>query len=174
MLNGIKNTLKLIGNALAFANAGEMLTEEQKVEILAQQRSCPVTPEAIPPRVVLASYGEFSSASVNHAIALCHKKKAMLDLLCVSPPNSKTATPLSQLLSLIETENDLDFQITRRQGDLLTVTDAYLRTRKDTLMILINVSDHLRNRAKRYRRTGKWFRTTSLPAVTLIDDLVHI
>ncbi len=175
MLKGIKDILKAMGDALTFTDAGEMLTEEQKTEVLARHKGpCPIAPDVVPPRLVLAGYEKFSLEAVNHAIALCREKKAMLDLLYVSPENGKVEAQLLQVLPLLEAENDLDFQITRRHGDLLAVTDAYLRARQDTLMILISVSDHLRNRAKRYRRTGKWFRTTQLPAVKLIDDVIHV
>ena len=38
MLDGIKDILKTMGKALTFANAGEMLTNNQKVEVLGRPK----------------------------------------------------------------------------------------------------------------------------------------
>lgn len=95
----------------------------------------------------------------------------MLDLLCVSPKVSENPQ-LVTVLPRLESETNLDFQVTRRCGDLFTVIDGYLRVRQDTLMLLINVSDQFRNHAKRYQRTGKWFHTTQFPVVKLIDEVM--
>lgn len=175
MLKDIKDILKTMGEALTFADAGEMLTEEQKTEVLAHRKSpYPIIPDAAPPRVVLAGDEEFAPEAVECAIALCRENKAMLDLLYVSPEGSEADAHLATLLPQLGAETDLDFQITRRHGDLLAVTDTYLRARQDTLVIVINVSESLRNRAERYKRTGRWFRTARLPAVKLIDDVIHV
>ncbi len=173
MLEGIKDILKTMGEALTFAHGGEMLSDDQKAEVLARHKgSWPIAPDAAPPRVVLAGDEAFAPEAVARAIALCREKNAMLDLLCVSPQGS-AANHVVTALPRLESETDLDFQITRRQGDLLIVIDTYLRTRQDTLLILINISDHLRNRTERYRRTGKWFQSSRLPEVELIDDVIH-
>ncbi len=175
MLKGIKDVLKTMGEALAFADAGEMLPGGQKARVLARQKGpCPIASDAVLPRVVLAGDEEFPSSAVEHAIALCREKNAMLDLLCVSPKGNGTIKHLATAWPRLESEIELDFQVVHRHGELLAVTDAYLRARRDTLMILISVSDRLRNRAERYRRTGKWFRTTQLPVVELIDEVVHV
>ncbi len=169
MLKGIKDILKTMGEALAFADTGEMLTDGQKNEVVARKKgSCLISSDAVLPRVVLAGDEEFSPEAMEQAIALCREKNAMLDLLCVSPKGNGTIMHLATAWPRLESEIELDFQVAHRQGELLAVTDAYLRARRDTLMILINVSDRLRNRAERYRRTGKWFRTTQFPAVELI------
>ncbi|GMR08528.1 MAG: hypothetical protein BMS9Abin26_1533 [Gammaproteobacteria bacterium] len=174
MLKGIRDILKTIGEALTFADAGEMLSEEQKAEILDRHKGpWPIAPNKVPHRVVLAGNEAFSPEAVEHAIALCRENKAMLDLLYVSPEGSEADVPLSTVLPRLVAETDLDFQITRRHGDLLVVTDTYLHARQDTLMIVINVSKCLRDRAERYQRTGKWFQTERLPAVKLIDDVIH-
>ncbi len=174
MLKGIKDMLKTIGEALTFADAGEMLSKEQKAEVLDRHKGpWPIAPNAVLHRVVLAGNEAFAPEAVERAIALCRENKAMLDLLYVSPEGSQVDVPLSTVLPRLVAETDLDFQITRRHGDLLLVTDTYLHARQDTLMIVINVSKSLRNRAERYRRTGKWFRTARLPAVKLIDDVIH-
>lgn len=174
MLKGVNDILKTMGEALIFADAGEMLTEDQKAAILARSKRLFTTAsDALPPRVVLAGDEELLPESVDRAIAMCLEKKAMLDLLYVSPEGSKADARLSTVLPRLVAETDLDFQLTRRHGDLLAVTHAYTCVRRDTLMILINVSDRLRDRAERYRRNGRWLRSTQLPAVELIDDAVH-
>jgi len=175
MLKGIKDILKTMGEALTFADAGEMLTEEQKAEVLARHKG-PITiaPEATPPRVVLAGDEAFTPEAVERAIALCRESKAMLDLLYVSLEGSEADTHLSTVLPQLLAETDLDFQITRRHGDLLAVTDTYLRARQDTLMTVINVSANLRKRAEQYRRTGKLYRTSKPSAVELIDNVIHV
>lgn len=173
MLKNIKDIFKTMGEALTFANIGEMLTDDQKSDVLFAQHKEPRrnTPDIVLPRVVLAGDEEFSPETVEHAIALCLEYRAILDLLCVSMEGGGSSVHLETVLPRLESEFDLDFQVTRRQGDLLVVTDAYLRTRRDTLMILVNVNHRLRNRTERYRRTGKWFRTTQLPTVQLVGDV---
>ncbi len=175
MLKGIKDILKTMGEALTFADVGEMLTEEQKVEVLAHRKSpFPIAPDAAPLTVVvLAGDEEFAPEAVECAIALYRKNKAMLDLLYVSPEGSEADAHLSTLLPRLGAETNLDFQITRRHGDLLAVANTYLGARQDTPMMVINVSESLGNRAGRYKRTGRWFRTAKLPAVKLIDDVIH-
>lgn len=74
----------------------------------------------------------------------------------------------------IEAETWLDFQVIRRQGDLLAVADNYLRTRHDTLVILLSVGESLRQRAGYCRSTVRWFRNSSLPAVKLMDDVIRV
>ncbi len=155
MLKGIKDILKTMGEALTFADAGEMLTGKQKAELLDRHKgSWPIAPDVVSPRVVLADDEAFTPEAVDHAIALCRKNKAMLDLLYVSPKGSEADTHLSTVLPRLLAEIDLDFQITLKHGDLLAVTDTYLRTQQDILMTVINVSANLRNRAEQYRRTG--------------------
>lgn len=173
MLKGIKGIMNTMGEALTFADAGEMLTAEQKTEMLARHQSrFQIAPDALLPRVVLAGDEELAPASVERAIAMCRENNAMLDLLYVSPEGSRAIKQLATVLPRLQAEPGLDFQVTRRQGDLLVVTENYLRARKDTLMILISVSEHLRSRAERYRRTEKWSRTSRLPAVELIGDVI--
>jgi len=47
MLEGIKNILRKMGEGLSFANAGEMLTAEQKAKVLARdKRPSRTAPEA--------------------------------------------------------------------------------------------------------------------------------
>ena len=169
MLKGIKDILKTMGEALTFADAGEMLTGKQKTELLARhQRPWPISFDAVPPRVVLASDEKFVTAVVERAIALCRENKAMLDLLYVSPERSEANAHLSTVLPRMIAETDLDFQVTRRYGDLLVVTKNYLRARRDTLMILISVSESLRNRAASYQRMDRWARKTKYPEVKLM------
>lgn len=79
-----------------------------------------------------------------------------------------------QVLPRIEAEAWLDFQVTRREGDLLAVADKYLRTRRDTLVILPGVGESLRQRAGYCRSTGRWFRNSGLPAVKLMDDIIRV
>ena len=43
------------------------------------------------------------------------------------------AATLTEALPRLASEVGLDFQVTRRQGDLLSEVDAYLRLRRDTL-----------------------------------------
>jgi len=122
----------------------------------------------MPPRVVLAGDGELAPESMERAIALCRENNAMLDLLYVSSESNGAAIHLAAVLPRLEAETDLDFQITRRRGDLLTVTENYLRVRQDTLMIVISVSESLRNRAASYQRMNRWARETKYPEVKLM------
>ncbi|GMR21679.1 MAG: hypothetical protein BMS9Abin36_2283 [Gammaproteobacteria bacterium] len=169
MLKGIRDILKTMGEALSFANTGEMIPDEQKAEVMARhKRPFPIAPGAAPPRVVLAGDGELAPESMERAIALCRENNAMLDLLYVSSEGSSAAIHLATALPRLEAETDLDFQITRRQGDLLVVTENYLRVRQDTLMILVNVSESLRNRATSYQRMSRWARETKYPEVKLM------
>ncbi|MGD8783566.1 MAG: hypothetical protein PVG75_03970 [Thioalkalispiraceae bacterium] len=144
MLKLIKDVLKQMGDGLAFTYAGEMLDVDQKTETLDKAETAP---GALPDRVVLAGDSEFTPETMQRAIALCRKKNAMLDLLCVSPRNN-SFIDLTATLTYLESEMDLDFQVTRRYGTLMDVARRYAHARRDTLMTLINVSDPMQQQAK--------------------------
>ncbi len=77
MLKDIKDLLKTMGDALTFAGAEELLSEERKVEILARHKGpFPIAPDAVPPGVVLADDEELPSEEMEHAIGPCLAKKA--------------------------------------------------------------------------------------------------
>jgi hypothetical protein len=94
----------------------------------------------------------------------------MLDLLCISPAEAGHPETLTEVLPRLASETGLDFQVTRRRGDLLAEVDSYLRLRRDTLIILLHVGDGLRRRAERYSQGGCWFRTRRMPAVSLYEE----
>ncbi len=72
MLRSINDMLKTMGEALAFANAGEMLTEKQKARMLApQQKRYSTVSDAMLSQGTLASDEEFATEAVDCTIALC-------------------------------------------------------------------------------------------------------
>ncbi|EGV52699.1 hypothetical protein [Candidatus Endoriftia persephone] len=175
MLKGIKEILKTMGEALTYADAGEMLLAEQKAEVLARStRFIPGIADTVQPSVVLAGDEVFGPVAVERAIALCREKNAMLDLLYVSPQGGTATIGLAEVLTRLEGEIDLDFQVTRRHGDLLVELDNHLRTRQAVHEVVLDVSEGLRSRAETYRRTEQWPRTSSRPEVVLTDDAVHV
>jgi len=170
MLKIIKDILKTMGEGLTFADAGELRPDEEKVEMLARHGgTLSITTDVLPPRVVLASDETFSPETMEHAIALCLENGALLDLLYVTPVGNDTNLPLATVLAQLESEPELDFQVTRRHGDLLAMIDDYLRARQDIVMILINVNARLRMRAAQYQRSGKWSHSPGHPEVEVID-----
>lgn len=172
---GIRSILKTMGEALTLANAGEMLTDSTKAEVLGNfAGSFPQAPDAVFPRVVVASDSGFAADIVEQGIELCHEKRAMLDLLCTWSGDSVPQRPLAQVLPRLEAETWLDFQVTRRQGDLLAVADDYLRARRDTLVILLHVGESLRQRVECYRRSGRWFHDTAQPVVKLAESIIRV
>ena len=73
MLKSINDMLKTMGEALAFANAGEMLTEKQKARVLApQQKRCSTVSDAMLSQGTLASDEAFATETVDGSVALCH------------------------------------------------------------------------------------------------------
>jgi hypothetical protein len=161
-----------MGEALTLADSGEMLAGSDKHAALERfQGSYPVAPDAVLPRVVVASDRKFTPGILQQGIELCHEKQAMLDLLCISPAEAEHPETLTELLPRLVSETGLDFQVTRRRGELLAEVDSYLRLRRDTLIILLHVGDDLRRRAERYRHRGRWFRTSRKPAVSLYDEI---
>jgi hypothetical protein len=174
MLQSIKDILRKMGDGLAFANAGELLSGEQKTRVLSRyENAFPAAPDAPPPRVVLAGDEVFAGEAVDRAIALCHEKQAMLDLLWVSPEGNQGTIHLDTMLPRLESETGLDFQVTRRYGELPDVVENYLRSRRDILKLLISVSERLRRQAELHRRTERWSLTSRLPGVELIDEAAH-
>jgi hypothetical protein len=160
-----------MGEALALADAGEMLAGTDKHAVLDRFRGhYPTAPDAVLPRVVVASDRKFTPGILQQGIALCHEKQAMLDLLCISPAEAGHPETLTEVLPRLASETGLDFQVTRRRGDLLAEVDSYLRLRRDTLIILLHVGDGLRRRAERYSQGGCWFRTRRMPAVSLYEE----
>jgi len=172
MLQEIRKILKTMGEGLAFADAGEMLTDEQKSEVLSRRkRPSSIVPDAQLPRVVLASDETFSSRVLERAIALSCEKNAMLDLLCVTPEGSNATVSLATVLPRLELETDLDFQITRRCGELLVVAEHYIYSRQDILMILLNVGEGLKKQAASQKYTDRWLRVKECPVVELSGDM---
>ena len=177
MLKDIKNVMKIMGEAMSFSNVGEMLTQKQKSEVMIGQKKSPPIAADQPQtqtRVLLVGDEEFSSNAVERAIALCRKRNTMLELLCISSENSDANEQLPHVVSLLETANDLEYQITRRYGNLRVETDAYLNSRHDDLVVIVNASDHLRNQMGKPPFKRKCFRTQRLSTVELSDDVIHI
>jgi hypothetical protein len=161
-----------MGEALALADAGEMLSDAGKNSLLGRfQGSYPMAPDAVLPRVVIASDQYFTPGILKQGIELCREKQAMLDLLCISQGEAVRSAALTEVLPRLASETGLDFQITRRQGDLLSEVDSYLRLRRDTLIILIQVGEDLRRRAERYLQRGRWSRTSHMPAISLYEEV---
>ena len=172
-LKALRSMLRTMGEALALADAGEMLSDAGKNAVLGRfQGSYPLVPGAPPPRVVIASDQDFSPGIVEHGIELCRENRAMLELLCISSGGDIRPAQLTGALPRLVSETRLDFQITRRQGDLLSEVDTYLRLRRDTLIILIQVGEDLRRRAERYLQVGRrGGQSSRMPAVSLYGEV---
>jgi hypothetical protein len=161
-----------MGEALTLAGAGEMLTDTDKDAVLGRFRgSYPVAPDAVLPRIVLASDQHFTLGILSQGIELCNENSAMLDLLCISRREGGCPVTLTEVLPRLASEPGLDFQVTRRQGELLAEVDSYLRLRRDTLIILIQVGADLRRRAERYRQGLRWSSAGQQPAVSLYEEI---
>ena len=114
-----------MGAALTLADAGEMLSDADKNSVLGRlQGRYPLAPDAILPRVVIASDQEFTRGFVAHGIELCRENSAMLDLLCISPGEETRPSQLTEALPHLASAAGLDFQVTRRRGDLLGEVDT--------------------------------------------------
>lgn len=75
MLKTIKDILRTMGEALSFANAGEMLSDNQKAEVLSRCKDpYPVSLNVAPSRVILVSDEDFTLEGVERAISQCHEK----------------------------------------------------------------------------------------------------
>jgi len=161
-----------MGEALTLADSGEMLSDASKNAVLGRfQESCPLAPDAVSPRVVIASDQDFTPGIVEHGIELCRENRAMLELLCIYPGEAARSAQLTEALPRLVSEARLDFQVTRRQGDLLREVDTYLHLRRDTLIMLIHVGEDLRRRAERYRQGGRWSHSSQGPAVSLYEEV---
>jgi hypothetical protein len=171
-LKTLRSILRTMGAALTLANAGEMLSDASKSAVLGRfQGSYPLAPDAVLPRVVIASDQDFTPGIVEHGIELCRENRAMLELLCIYPGECARSAQLTAALPRLASETGLDFQVTRRQGELLSEVDTYLRLRRDTLIILIHVGADLRRRAERYRQGGRWSHSSRMPAVSLYEEV---
>lgn len=172
LLKTLRNILRTMGEALTLADAGEMLGEASKNAVLGRfQGSYPEAPDAVLPRIIVASDQHFTPGILEQGIELCNENRAMLDLLCISRGESDRTVTLTEALPRLTCEAGLDFQVTRRQGDLLVEVDTYLRLRRDTLIILIQVGEDLRRRAERYRRGWRRGSSNQMPAVSLYEEV---
>ncbi len=72
MLKSINAILKTMGEALAFANTGEMLSEKQKSNVLStpQKHTSATSTSSCPPKTI-ACDEDFAIESVDSTIALC-------------------------------------------------------------------------------------------------------
>jgi hypothetical protein len=171
-MKGIRHILHTMGEALTLASAGEMLTDTDKDAVLERfPGRYPVAPDAVLPRVVVASDQHFTPGLLRQGIELCNENRAMLDLLCISRRERGSPVTLTEVLPRLASEPGLDFQVTRRQGDLLVEIDAYLRLRRDTLIILIQVGEDLRRRAECYRQGLRWSSASQKTAVSLYEEV---
>ena len=149
-----------------------MLTDTGKHDVLERfQGSYPTAPNAVLPRIIVASDQHFTPGILEQGIELCNANMAMLDLLCISRRAGDRTVTLTEVLPKLASETGLDFQVTRRQGDLLVEVDTYLRLRRDTLIILIQVGEDLRRRAERYRQGMRWSSSSQMPAVSLYEEV---
>jgi hypothetical protein len=169
----LRRMFRTMGEALTLADAGEMLSAADKNAVLARlPGSYPLAPGAVPPRVVIASDQDFTPGIVEQGIELCRENRAMLELLCICSGGNIRPAQLMEALPRLVSETRLDFQVTRRQGDLLSEVDTYLRLRRDTLIILIQVGADLRRRAERYLQVGRrGGRSSRMPAVSLYEEV---
>jgi hypothetical protein len=78
---------------------------------------------------------------------------------------------LTEALPHLASAAGLDFQVTRRRGDLLGEVDTCLRLRRDTLIVLIHVGDDLRRRAERYHQRWRRNLASRLAAVSFYEDV---
>jgi len=73
MLKNIKDILKTMGEALTFANAGEMLGKKEKGKVLAaQQKHLSTQSDAMPSQKTLTGNQGFAIESIDSPIALHH------------------------------------------------------------------------------------------------------
>jgi hypothetical protein len=171
-LKTLRKILRTMGEALTLADAGEMLGEAGKNAVLGRFRgSYPEAPDAVLPRIIVASDQHFTPGILAQGIELCNENRAMLDLLYISRGEGDRTLTLTEVLPRLACETGLDFQVTRRQGDLLVEVDTYLRLRRDTLIILIQVGEDLRRRAERYRQGMRWSSSSQVPAVSLYEEV---
>jgi hypothetical protein len=133
-MKGLMRIFHNMGEALTLASAGEMLTDRDKHAVLGRFRgSYAAAPDAMLPRVVVASDQPFAPGILQQGIELCNENRALLDLL--------------------------------------VEVDSYLRLRRDTMLILIQVGEELRWRAERYRRGLRWGSARHKPAVSLYEEV---
>ena len=171
-MKGIRHILQAMGEAFAFADAGEMLGEAGKNAVPGRfQGSYPEAPDAVLPRIIVASDQHFTPGILEQGIALCNENRAMLDLLCISRGEGDCTVTLTEPLPRLTCETGLDFQVACRQGDLLVEVDSYLCLRRDTLIILIQAGEELRRLVERYRRCRRRGRSNQMPAACLYEEV---
>lgn len=161
-----------MGNAFILEYADELLPIKQKKELLGRNAASSVLNTAIP-RVVLVSDEGFSTEALERAIALCKEKNAMLDLLCVTSKGDNSIMSLATVWPLLENKTDLDFQVTRRNGDLLVEIKNYIRERPDISTLLISVSKKMRNRLEQYKKSKNSLIAMKTPEVKLLDGSIY-
>jgi hypothetical protein len=159
-MKGIRHILHTMGEALTLASAGEMLTDTDKDAVLGRfPGRYPVAPDAVLPRVVVASDQHFTPGLLRQGIELCNENRAMLDLLCISRRERGSPVTLTEVLPRLASEPGL------------VEIDAYLRLRRDTLIILIQVGEDLRRRAECYRQGLRWSSASQKTAVSLYEEV---
>lgn len=148
MFKDIKKILNSIGDGLSYANAGEMLDHEQKMDVLeSPKHHKEKVSEKTKSVIVLSGDNGFTSGSLDNAITLCRKNHAILHLLYVSTKTHEIPTNMGGILERLKAENSLEYQLNYRSGDFLNETHAYLRNTQNTQMILMSISNSPGERA---------------------------
>lgn len=169
MIKNIVGIFKTIGDGLQFENTGELLSHEKKLEVLSNSTAgSSLSLVSLPVRILLASDRVFTLDAVEHAIEICTSNNAILELLYIGVDKKSLSLNFKKVLPLLELETDLDFQLTRREGELVTVLQEYLSSRQDILMVLLSVNEKLHKRKIDYLHIERNFPESKFPSIKAI------
>lgn len=169
MIKNIVGIFKTIGEGLQFEDTGESLSYVKKLEVLSNSTAdSSLSLARLPVRILLVSDRACTFNAVEHAVEICSRNSAILELLYIGVDKKSLSLNFKKVLPLLERETDLDFQLTRREGELITVLQEYLVSRQDIVLVLLSVNEKSHKRKIDYLYIERNFPESKYPAINVI------
>ncbi len=146
----MKRLLKDISAALqglAYADAGEFMTQRQKLQFLNIDADghAPLTTAAKRKRVLLAVAEQLRDDALRYALSICQRMEAGLDVLACSAAATRA---VQAHLSVLETAG-VDYRLLERQGPIKQEVATYLNEQAQVLFVVAGSSDVLKTELAR-------------------------
>ena len=168
----ILNDIRRASNALAYAHTGEMLSINNKYNVLAES-DVKMRSEQTPPvqtslpaaskHVLLAFSGQVQSASLCYAMKTATRHDAQLDIL-----TDLNAAQLKKELFRVLGHNKIEYNVIKQKTDLLDAIATYTESHPDVLFVVTSSQDTL---TERYVETRSQEYTFQTPWLVIADEL---
>jgi len=159
--NVINDIFKTMGNGLTMQYLGEMRPYETKLIEIRQASSSSVNSK----RIVYATNENIQQNALEFSIKYAQREGALLEVLYSSESKHCKDVMYSITSSLLSA--NIDFQVTRRNGGLLSVILEHIHIQQNILCLICGESNSL---DQQWQYTLAWENKYKLPHVHIVAD----